>query len=82
MFLRFKSCIEAEDIEREGGRMMFKLIVYPKGLCDFGTVRATDNLLYPDQEERKKEYKKRCESMIEDIERHVDYVGRIEIEEC
>lgn len=62
----------------------FRVVVHPRGLGNFGSVRASDGFFYghgPEAEARiEKEYQERCEEIIADIRRHVDSVGFTEIE--
>ncbi len=60
---------------------MYYLKVYPKDLGDLGLASMSEHLLYPDENERKEEYKKRCEEMKEQIRRHVPHVLSVEMAE-
>jgi hypothetical protein len=57
----------------------FRVIVEPKRLGDYGAVRTSDNFLRkPEQIE--KDYQRRCDEIAEEIKRHVDNVGSVEVE--
>jgi len=61
-------------------RENFRIIVEPRSLGDYGYVRTSDRLFYPDEEKRAKEYRNRCEDIEEQIKRHVDNVEYVRIE--
>jgi hypothetical protein len=57
----------------------FRVVVEPKRLGDYGSVRTSDSFLRkPDQIE--KDYQRRCDEIAEQIKRHVDNVDRVEVE--
>lgn len=52
----------------------FRIIVEPKRLGDYGSIRTSDSFLRkPEQIE--KDYQRRCDDMVDQIKRHVDEVG-------
>ena len=52
----------------------FRVVVEPKRLGDYGSIRTSDSFLRkPEQIE--KDYQRRCEDMVDQIKRHVDEVG-------
>lgn len=57
----------------------FRVVIEPKRLGDYGSVRTSDSFLRkPEQIE--KDYQRRCEDMVEEIKRHVDNVAGVEVE--
>ena len=62
----------------------FRVVVYPRGLGDFGLVSTSDRFVFghgPDADAKiEQEYQARCEEIAADILRHVNSVGGIEIE--
>jgi protein-arginine kinase activator protein McsA len=61
-------------------RENYRVVVEPRGLGDFGSVRMSDSFIERDQEKLQKRYKARCESIVEDIKRHVDDVSHAYVE--
>lgn len=57
----------------------YKVVISPKGLGNYGFASITDRAVEPDESERKKRYKERCEGIVEQARRHVDLIGDIEI---
>jgi hypothetical protein len=56
----------------------FRVVVEPKRLGDYGGIRTSDSFLRkPDQIE--KDYQRRCDEIAEEIKRHVDNVGSVEV---
>lgn len=49
--------------------------IEPKRLGDLGCVSMSDQLIEPDVKRRVQEYKKRCEDIIRQVKRHIDYIG-------
>ena len=60
---------------------MFRLIIYPKGLGNLGLVRCSDDLLFPDHEDRRRRYLHRCETIKAEILEHIGLIESIDIEE-
>lgn len=58
----------------------FRVIVEPKGLGDYGGIRVSDSMFHKTQQDREKAYERRCKEIIDQIKRHVDEVGRMEID--
>lgn len=62
----------------------FRVVVYPRGLADFGWMRSSDGFIYgrgPEAAARiEKEYEGRCRDICDDIRRHVDSVGSTDVE--
>jgi hypothetical protein len=58
----------------------FRVIVEPKSLGDFGGIRISDSFFYKTQQEKENAYIRRCEEIKEQIKRHVDGVGHVEID--
>jgi len=57
----------------------FRVVVEPRGLGDFGYVRTSDSFAYPKQKDQEKEYRNRCDDIIEQIKRHVDNIRCVEM---
>lgn len=53
----------------------YRVVVEPKRLGNLGFLTVSDERIEPDPEKREQEYKSRCESIIDQIKRHVDSVG-------
>lgn len=58
----------------------FRVIVEPKGLGDFGSIRVSDNFWGNKPEQIEKDYIARCEEIKDQIKRHVDNVRSVEID--
>ncbi len=58
----------------------WRVIIEPRRIGDLGYVQCSDSLLTRDEEDRRKEYLRRCEEIIQDIRRHVDNVGHVHID--
>jgi hypothetical protein len=57
----------------------YRVEIEPRSLGDFGYMSFSDRLITPNEKERQKEYKERCEEIVEQIKRHVDNVGGVYI---
>lgn len=62
------------------GHENYRVVIEPRRLGDFGGVRVSDRMVCPDEEHRQREYKQRCEEIMEEVKRHVDNVGSVDIE--
>jgi hypothetical protein len=58
----------------------YRVVVEPRGLGNFGCVHMSDGLIERDPQKRAARYKDLCESIKDDIKRHVDDVGSVYIE--
>lgn len=58
----------------------FRVVITPRSLGDYGYVRVSDSFLNDTPEEIEQKYRKRCEQIVEDIRKHVDCVGFVEIQ--
>lgn len=58
----------------------FRVIVEPRRLGDFGSVRVPDNFGGLSPARIEKDYQSRCEEIVADIRRHVDNVDGCSIE--
>lgn len=63
-----------------GNETKFRVVITPKGLGDFGIIRTSDTFFYPDPAKRAAAYRDRCRDIEEQVRRHVDEVGRVDIE--
>ncbi len=62
------------------GQNNYRVVVDPRGLGDFGSVRVGDDLICTNEADRQQRYKERCEDIARDIKRHVDYVKCVTVE--
>lgn len=58
----------------------FRVIVDPKSLGDFGSIRVSDNFWGKTPEQIEKDYLQRCKEIKDQIMRHVDDVHSVDIE--
>lgn len=58
----------------------FRVVVEPRRLGDFGSVRISDNFFGKTEAQVEKEYQSRCNDIEEQIKRHVDNVGSVQVE--
>lgn len=58
----------------------FRVVVEPKGLGDYGSIRVSDSMFYKTQQDREKEYSRRCNDIADEIKRHIDNVGYVNVE--
>lgn len=62
----------------------FRVVVYPRGLGDFGSISTSANFIYghgPEAEKRiERDMQARCDDMVGEIKRHVDQVGHVAVE--
>lgn len=58
----------------------FRVVVTPRRLGDFGSIRMSDSFVCSDPEKAAKRYRERCEEIKAQIKRHVDEVECVEIE--
>jgi hypothetical protein len=57
----------------------FRVLVEPKRLGDYGSIRTSDSFLRkPEQIE--KDYQRRCDDIVDQIKRHVDEVGDVSVD--
>src|SRR3546814_20054338 len=67
-----------------GPKANFRVVVEPRGLGDFGSIKTSDSLIYgrgPEAAARiARDYEERCDEIAGDIKRHVDNVGYISVE--
>lgn len=57
----------------------FRVLVEPKRLGNYGSVRTSDNFLRTEQQVEK-DYQRRCDEIVEQIKRHVDDVDSANVE--
>ena len=71
-------------MKTKGARDNFRVVVSPRRLGDFGSIRTSDDFLYGRGEEARKrierDYQDRCEEIAADIRRHADNVGHVSVE--
>lgn len=71
-------------MKKEGEKFNFRVVIEPKGLGDFGSIRLPSSLLYGNTEmERKraeKDMHERCEEIAEQVRRHVDNVSHAQVD--
>lgn len=53
----------------------FRVVVEPKGLGDYGSIRVSDSFFGRSEGEIEKEYLQRCNEIEREIKKHVDNVG-------
>ncbi len=58
----------------------YRIVIAPRRLGDYGFMTVSERMAEPDPVRRAKLYHERCESMIEQIKRHIDDVGSVYIE--
>jgi hypothetical protein len=62
----------------------FRVVIEPRGLGDYGFACMSPRLIYGDGPEAEKrmeqEIRDRCQSIIDDVKRHVDGVGYVSME--
>lgn len=58
----------------------YRVVIYPHGLGDFGSISMSDSMFCTDEADRQRQYKARCEEIARDAKRHVDDVGQIVVE--
>ena len=58
----------------------FRVVIEPKRLGDFGIVSVSDSMVSRGEKDRQKQYRERCDEIINDVKRHVDAVGDVYIE--
>lgn len=58
----------------------FRVIIEPKGLGDYGSVRVSDSMFHKTPAEREKAYERRCKEIMEQVKRHVDEVQYVHID--
>jgi hypothetical protein len=58
----------------------FRVVVEPKGLGDYGGIRVSDSMFHKTKEAIEKGYFERCQEIVDDIKRHVDNAGYVNIE--
>lgn len=61
-------------------RTNFRVVIEPKRLGDFGIVSVSDSMVSRGEKDRQKQYRERCDEIINDVKRHVDAVGDVYIE--
>ncbi len=57
----------------------FRVIVEPKRLGDFGSIRVSDSF-FRNEAQIEKDYIRRCNEIVEQIKRHVDEVDSVQVE--
>lgn len=58
----------------------FRVVVTPRRLGDYGSIRVSDTFFGRKPEDVQRDYQQRCDEIVEQIKRHVDEVGYVEIE--
>lgn len=61
-------------------RNNFRVVIEPRYLGDYGSFRTNASMFYPTQEAQEAEYLKRCKAIEEQVNRHVDDIGSVNIE--
>lgn len=67
-----------------GNKDDFRIVVYPKGMTDFGSISCGRRLIYGDGKEAQKRWERdmqeRCDELIADMKRHVANFGSAYVE--
>ena len=58
----------------------YRVIIEPRTIGDYEFASISESAIEPDEDKRNKEYKKRCEEILEQVKRHIDYVGNVYID--
>lgn len=58
----------------------YRVIVEPRRLGSFGSISVPDSFVCTGEENRSRQYRERCESIVQDVKRHVDEVGNVYLE--
>ena len=58
----------------------FRVVIEPRRLGDLGSVSMSDSMVCRDEKDRLRQYRERCEEILDDVRRHVGNVGHAGIE--
>jgi hypothetical protein len=58
----------------------YRVIIYPRSIGDFGWASISPQAIEPNYIKRQEMYKDKCEEIIDDVKRHVNNVGSVNIE--
>lgn len=58
----------------------YRVVIEPRRLGDFGCISMSDRMVCRDEADRLRQYKERCLDIAADVKRHVNNVGRVDIE--
>jgi len=58
----------------------FRLLVEPKSLGDYGSIRVSDTFFNKNAESIERQYMSRCKEIADQIKRHVDDVRSVDID--
>lgn len=62
----------------------FRVVVYPRGLGDFGSIRASESLFYgntpAEKARQERDREERANEIAKEIQRHVDNVASVHID--
>lgn len=67
-------------MSKKTAQMNFRVVIDPAGLGQFGSISMPDEMFCTGEEDRQRKYQERCESILQDVKRHVDYAGHAYIE--
>lgn len=68
----------------KGPKENFRVVIEPRGLGDFGSIRCSASFIYGGDEGAQKRIERdvqdRCDEIAADVKRHVDNVGYVAVE--
>lgn len=71
-------------MKKEGAKVNFRVVIEPKGLGDFGSIRVSSSFLYGNTEtgrnRAEKDMHERCEEIAKQVRRHIDNVSYAQVE--
>ena len=71
-------------MRKEGAKMNFRVVIEPRSLGDFGSIRMSSSFLYGNTEAERKRMERdmqdRCEEIAKDVKRHVDQVRSVNVD--
>lgn len=71
-------------MRKEGAKVNFRVVIDPRRLGDFGSIRLGASFLYGNTEEERKRAERdmheRCDEIASQVKRHIDNVNYVQVE--
>jgi hypothetical protein len=71
-------------MRKEGEKFNFRVVIEPRSLGDFGSIRVSASFFYGNTDSERKRWGRdmqdRCDEIAKDVKRHVDQVGSVSVD--
>ena len=70
-------------MKTKGAKENFRVVITPRGIGDFGSIRVSDSFFYGDGEKERQRFERdmqeRCDDIADAVRRHVDNARYVEV---